>query len=142
MESLIKMLSGEPTYKEFKYNGHSLEMRTLTGEELDMVVRRTQGINLLSQGEIQKIPILGYALVKIDGCDLLSIKEVREDLKKNKDMQSNEAVEKIISQLDKHVINALYDLYISLSTEVMEKVELLKNVSKAQSPDSSGNSIK
>ena len=142
MDSLIKALKGEPTYKDFQLKDMKVQLRSLIRTEMDDVLRRVQATNIMSQEELIKLPILAYSLISINGRDVMTFEETQELFKKNDKMPVNYIKEEVFGKLDVWSLNTLYELYIELAREVREKQEQLKNSLAPQSAEPSGTSSK
>jgi hypothetical protein len=126
MLDLVKVLSGEPDQKEFKFGDKKIVFRTLRQSEMNEVMLKMPRTDL-TLIELEKIPILARTLVSIDGVDLKAFDEVREAIKKDDKIDVYNVVEDLLSKIDTNVINILYNIYTEFREESLKKRELLKN---------------
>ena len=141
MESLIKTLRGETTQKEFSLGANlKVKLRTLTQEEMDNVVARTQAQSIVTQGELMKKPVLGYSLMSINNVPMEAFPEVKEAIKKDREKPTNYIVEEVLGKLDAQMCQELYELYLELADEVRKERENLKKSSASQQAEPVGSS--
>lgn len=144
MDSLIKLLKAECTYKEFDVKGVKITLRTLTQSEKEEIVKRVYALNVIAENELMKKPILGYALVKINNSPILAYPELQNKLAENKDKQlpTNLVVESFLDKVSSNFTYYLYELYLQLDLEEMREIQELKKDSADLLAEQSTNSLK
>ena len=136
MEKLIDLFQAGTNVKEFKVNGLSFKMRTITADELIDVLKHAdyQSSTPETKFFLAKKMTIAYSLEAINGVEILAIPEVvklKSDLKDEK-LTKADLLMKILGSFDAEVIDTLYDCYNVVVTENNKKREELKKVSVAQ----------
>jgi hypothetical protein len=138
MESLIKALKGEPTYKEYTLGSIKVYLRTLTRGELDEVIKSTVSNDFLAQSELIKLPILSRSIVKINDVDVRAYADIEKSVGSKTPI--HELVMSSLKELDSQVVNSLYDMYVDLIGSVQKEQEELKKSWASPATEPSGSS--
>jgi len=141
MKSLAEVLLGQRRNKTVSVGEHKIMYQTLTAGEQAEINRMASGLDPYAHIEASKVPTLARSIVSIDGVPLDGLKEVRELLRREPDVQTVVAIERCLYDLDKESINLYYSFYLELERERAEEREKLKNASRVQSEESSGKSL-
>lgn len=128
-EELIKAFRGEILSKEFIINGRKIVLRTLKGSEREEAMQKAVLLALSSQYQeaFLRRPVMGFALVSIDGMALASHPEILSKLNdKDRPLKLNEAVELLYNEFDSNLQDALYSKFLELDSERLKGIEEVK----------------
>lgn len=134
MEKIVSFFKSEPYSKEFTLGDFKVKLKTLSRIEFDDVMARA-GIsldNIVSKEAIVKRPILGYAIISINGSPVSEVPEIKlaiEDYKKRYNQPSaplNLMVEDALGNMDAGLVDILYDFYKTLQEENQKRLDEIK----------------
>lgn len=125
-QSLIRILAAEPKRKEFVIKAKDKEvkvaMRSLTPEEMDEAMTVSTRPDLVARDQAERVPILSYALLSINGVPIESYPEVVKLIEDK--LTVRQAIRQVLSKMmGTSVINLLYAKYIQLISEERKEQE-------------------